>query len=421
MCSAGTTIFPEEPLLKTLEQGAGFFPARPGLVLDDGKYRILRKLGWGQHSSVWLVHGLQFTPKRFFAVKILTAAATHSHHAGHRHELELLDSIKDARFSYLARLHDDFELSGPHGQHLCLVMNLLGTSVQTLRMSTPTQTLAVHSVKTIIALLLEGLTELHNLGIVHTDIEADNILFRVNAQEAIIAPILASEPLAIEGSFELKGQSYPILHSQPITPCVRWDDDQLRAENWSISLINLGHGLHPGKDPLPIRVSPPELRSPEMILGAGYNTKLDIWALGCLTFELLTGVLLFAPEGNSDWSYEDDHLAKMHELTGDSFSKSFLDRAALSKDYFEPDGTLARIPDLTPTPIESILQQYSALLLEEDLKPAADFIRACIRIDPEERPPAETLVGHEWMRGALTCVGWRDVNALLGNNAEHSA
>ncbi|KAF9514858.1 hypothetical protein BS47DRAFT_1328632 [Hydnum rufescens UP504] len=167
-CSAGAPTFPEEPLLKTLEQGAGFFPAQPGLVLGDGKYRILRKLGWGEDSSVWLVDALQFTPKDYFAVKILTAKATHSHHAGYRHELELLDSIKAVGSDFLPRLHDDFELSGPHGQHLCLVMDLLGTSVQALRVSTPTQTLAVHSVKTIIAFVLEGLVELHDKGIVHT-------------------------------------------------------------------------------------------------------------------------------------------------------------------------------------------------------------------------------------------------------------
>ncbi|KAF9502865.1 hypothetical protein BS47DRAFT_1374523 [Hydnum rufescens UP504] len=381
--------------------GAVEVPQLEGVFLGDGKYRILRKLGWGQHSSAWLVD-----------VKILMAKATHSHHAGDTHELELLCSIKDVRFSHLPHFHDDFELSGPHGRHLCFVMDLLSMSVQALRMSTPTQTLAVHSVKTIVALLLEGLTELHDLGI--------SEILMVGAKEVIIAPILASEPLAIEGSFELEGQSYPILCSQPITPRVRWDDDWLRAEDWSISLINLGHGLRPGKDLLPITVSLPALRAPETILGARYDTKIDIWALGCLTFELLTGVSLFALEGNSDWSYEDDHLAKIHELTGDSFSISFLERATRSKDYFMPDGTLARIPNLTPTPIESILQQYSALLLEEDLKPAADFICACTRINPEERPPVETLVCHEWMRGAMACDGWRDVNALLGSKAERS-
>jgi hypothetical protein len=64
----------------------------------------------------------------------------------------------------------------------------------------------------------------------------------VDAEEAIIGPVLASEPLAIKGTFELKGQSYPILRSQPITPHVRWDGDWNMAEGWSISLIDLGHG-----------------------------------------------------------------------------------------------------------------------------------------------------------------------------------
>jgi serine/threonine-protein kinase SRPK3 len=120
---------------------------------------------WANHHTSPLNY--RFTPKRYFVVKILTAEVTHSHHAGYTHKLELLGAIKDFGFDYLSRLHDDFELSGPHGQHSCLVMILFGTSVQALRVCTPTQTLAVHSVKTIVALLLEGLAELHDLGIVH--------------------------------------------------------------------------------------------------------------------------------------------------------------------------------------------------------------------------------------------------------------
>jgi serine/threonine protein kinase len=46
-------------------------------------------------------------------------------------------------------------------------------------------------------------------------------------------------------------------------------------------------GLCSGKDLLPVRVSPPALCAPEMILGARYDTKLDIWALGCLVSDVL--------------------------------------------------------------------------------------------------------------------------------------
>jgi len=51
--------FPEEPLDLTREQGAGYFLARSGMLLKDGRYRIIRKLGYGSRSSVWLVDDLQ--------------------------------------------------------------------------------------------------------------------------------------------------------------------------------------------------------------------------------------------------------------------------------------------------------------------------------------------------------------------------
>ena len=49
---------PEEPLSLSGMQGFGFFPARPGLLLN-GRYEIMRKLGRGQFSTTWLVHDSQ--------------------------------------------------------------------------------------------------------------------------------------------------------------------------------------------------------------------------------------------------------------------------------------------------------------------------------------------------------------------------
>jgi serine/threonine-protein kinase SRPK3 len=56
------------------------------------------------------------------------------------------------------------------------------------------------------------------------------------------------------------------------------------------------------------------------------------------TFELLTGHWLFQPQGGQGWSIEDDHLAKMLELTGEKFSKTMLERSQNREEYFNEDG-----------------------------------------------------------------------------------
>jgi serine/threonine-protein kinase SRPK3 len=55
-------------------------------------------------------------------------------------------------------------------------------------------------------------------------------------------------------------------------------------------------------------------------------------------FELLTGHWLFQPQGGPAWSIEDDHLAKMMELTGEKFSKTMLARCRNREEYFDEDG-----------------------------------------------------------------------------------
>jgi hypothetical protein len=49
----------EEPLSLSGDQGFGYFPGRAGLLLNNGRYEILRKLGRGQYSTTWLVSDSQ--------------------------------------------------------------------------------------------------------------------------------------------------------------------------------------------------------------------------------------------------------------------------------------------------------------------------------------------------------------------------
>lgn len=59
------SVIVEDIILKPpVEEGisvykyGGFCPVYIGDLFKDRKYRVLNKLGWGQHSTVWLVEDL---------------------------------------------------------------------------------------------------------------------------------------------------------------------------------------------------------------------------------------------------------------------------------------------------------------------------------------------------------------------------
>jgi len=77
-----------------------------------------------------------------------------------------------------------------------------------------------------------------------------------------------------------------------------------------------------------------QYRAPEVLLGHKYDTSADIWSLGCMTFELLTGDLLFDPREGPDYDRDEDHLAMFQELFG-KMPKKMAISGKYSKNYFD--------------------------------------------------------------------------------------
>jgi hypothetical protein len=52
----------EEPNVLDIQNGYGYFPLTLEQVIHDGKLRIVRKLGWGKNSTVWLAQTRELVP-----------------------------------------------------------------------------------------------------------------------------------------------------------------------------------------------------------------------------------------------------------------------------------------------------------------------------------------------------------------------
>ncbi|KAK7018874.1 kinase-like domain-containing protein [Favolaschia claudopus] len=372
------------------------YRAHFGQRIRDGRFTVLRKLGEGITATTWLVRDSQESSDKYAALKVLSVEATEED-GPVRERIYLQDITRrtqeeedDEGLDYLPALHDDFILeapptdhSGPQ-RHLCLVTTLYSTSVSALRRSSPTKSLPLYMTRSIIYMTVNALASLHSLKIVHTDVKLDNILFS-NARfslDAKLETFLDSNPA--EEDPETR-----IPKSQPIPHEWTYQMTAHEAERMTVALIDFGHGKYIA-----------------VLLRSGFGPAIDIWAIGCLTFELLVGRWLFLPEdGGEDWSLEEDHLAKMMELTGHStFPKSILDRAKNREKYFDEEGNLRRISELIPVTIEQAMRNYKIPgLSEEDICEAAEFIRACLDLDDEKRKTAKELVGHIFLKKAFSC------------------
>jgi serine/threonine-protein kinase SRPK3 len=97
-----------------------------------------------------------------------------------------------------------------------------------------------------------------------------------------------------------------------------------------------------------------QYRSPEVIIGADYNTSADVWSFACTIFEMVTGDFLFEPRKGQNYDKDDDHLAQMMELLG-RMPKNLALSGKNSKKFFDSKGHLRRISGLNFWPLKKVL------------------------------------------------------------------
>ncbi|KAL2846181.1 kinase-like domain-containing protein [Aspergillus pseudoustus] len=390
------------------------FKFHPVHLLDTfqgGRYSIIRKLGYGSFSTVWLARDTQLD--RYVALKIGHAESTPTD------EIDIYERLASSKFTthpgrdhYLPLL-DHFRISGPNGTHQALVYEPMGASVAEVKDTLfPESPFPLWTAKSILWQTLLGLDFMLENGIAHGDVQPRNLLFTLEGLVGRPVAELAQDkdirPTPVEQKV-VDGVVMP-KYIVPADSLMQYLDI---SRPFTVKVSDLGGSFlttNPPRTPAP----PFALRAPETLFERSVTASQDMWSFGCLIFEFITGVTLFDLCDISAIELTDDmHFTDMYNILGFPSDESLRDcQWPRWREHFTQSGERKtrysrkrdRDYDMNGTPValtlEELLDEYiGESLSAEELQVTKDLLRGLLEFDPEKRFSTKDAMRHKWFEG----------------------
>lgn len=290
----------------------------------ESNFEVEEKLGEGTFSVVYRVRD-KLTGKHYAAKNLFHRYPT-IESTLECTELQTLVKLEyhPNVLSIINFVHD------PNEGHLILILDLMDMSLYDF-FKDRKKALSEKRCKNFLYQMALGLHHLHRSGIFHRDIKPENILIRqLRKNDTLHMELIQIADLGSVCAIDTKAK-----HTAYIS--TRW------------------------------------YRSPECLLTSGrYGAKMDIWALGCVFFELLTYQPLFP--GNNEL----DQLQKIHEILGTPSGKML--------EKFQQRQIGIVFTKKTGIPLHKLLPMTSSY--------GVDILRRTLSYHPDTRISSKQMIDH---------------------------
>ncbi|KAL0723639.1 hypothetical protein Bca4012_038238 [Brassica carinata] len=289
-----------------------------GVKLGISDFRVLKRLGYGDIGSVYLVELKGAHKTTYFAMKVMDRASLVSRNKLLRAQTER-EILSQLDHPFLPTLYSHFETD----KFYCLVMEFCsGGNLYSLRQKQPNKCFTEDAARFFASEVLLALEYLHMLGIVYRDLKPENVLVRDDGHIMLsdfdlslrcsVNPTLVKSPsvhvsgsktttgiinddAAVQGCYQPSTFFPRILHSSKKNRKSKSDIGEgsslpeLMAEPANVKSMSFV-GTH-------------EYLAPEIIRNEGHGSAVDWWTFGIFIYELLHGATPFKGQGNKATLY----------------------------------------------------------------------------------------------------------------------
>ena len=385
----------------------------PKYINDE--YFLLKLIGKGGYSFVYIAYSIK--NKKYYAIKIQDP----DYYDDAKAEEKIINKLNSTKSNYFIKLYKTFDLNLDDNLCLCFVFELLACSAYSLiRSGIYKNGLPFNVVKEIIKQLLISINTMHENNIIHSDIKPENILLcgsntyleeivqymekinidteyrkilitnKKNKNKLSNTQIYELIAIKIYNSLNIKNnlnennlnenknsssddsefnRKLLTSDSDSIQSYDSYDDktnqrykyNQEILTNLNIKLTDFGGSYFFDKKPVDrtytIYYSPPET-----ILKYGSTEKIDIWAIGCVMYELLTGDILFEPKRTIKCGIDRNHIYEIQRTLG--MIPNYIIQKSKKKDIFFRSNNTQKsitnfIPDLLINKLKNKLINYN--------------------------------------------------------------